>query len=95
MHPARHKGNRQLQRRADSDVNLGVLLFAFFELYGQRLNYTDVGLSVRDGGFYYNKVRRSGLGRFVTVIHMTGASSCEIWYPGSHSACSTHYDVEH
>ena len=36
-------------------MNLGVLLLEFLQLYGHRLNYETTGISVRDGGRYYNK----------------------------------------
>ena len=42
----------------DPEENLGTLLIEFFELYGRNFNYDDVGLSIRRGGFYYNKVAR-------------------------------------
>ncbi|KAG0345868.1 hypothetical protein BG004_002897 [Podila humilis] len=37
--------------------NLGVLFLEFFELYGTCFNYSKVGLSVSDGGFYFDKIR--------------------------------------
>ncbi|EDO40179.1 predicted protein, partial [Nematostella vectensis] len=37
------------------DHNLGVLLIEFFELYGNNFNYVNTGISVRDGGSYFNK----------------------------------------
>ncbi|WVO14869.1 hypothetical protein L204_102508 [Cryptococcus depauperatus] len=47
-------------RRAEINpqANLGTLLIEFFELYGRNFNYNDVGLSVRRGGFYFNKASR-------------------------------------
>jgi non-canonical poly(A) RNA polymerase PAPD5/7 len=47
-------------RRGEMDPtkNLGVLVMEFFEFYGIHYNYTDVGISLRDGGTYYNKFRR-------------------------------------
>lgn len=42
--------------RADSeDVNLGVLLTEFFELYGRNFNYQKVGIRVDNGGSYFSK----------------------------------------
>jgi non-canonical poly(A) RNA polymerase PAPD5/7 len=38
--------------------NLGVLVMEFFELYGLHFNYDDVGISLRDGGTYFNKRQR-------------------------------------
>jgi non-canonical poly(A) RNA polymerase PAPD5/7 len=35
--------------------NLGVLLMEYFELYGKNFNYARVGISVRDGGYYFPK----------------------------------------
>lgn len=42
----------------DPSKNLGVLVMEFFELYGCYFNYQEVGISVRDGGSYYNKAQR-------------------------------------
>lgn len=44
-------------RPSEVNKNLGVLLTEFFELYGRHFNYEDIGISVRDGGHYYKKVR--------------------------------------
>lgn len=38
--------------------NLGVLLIEFFELYGHYYNYEKAGISIRDGGTYFDKVAR-------------------------------------
>lgn len=35
--------------------NLNVLLLEFFDLYGRRFNYDDVGISLLDGGSYFKK----------------------------------------
>ncbi|KAF8163696.1 hypothetical protein B0H34DRAFT_652140 [Crassisporium funariophilum] len=47
-------------RRAeiDPEKNLGVLVMEFFELYGHHFNYDEVGISLRDGGTYFNKRQR-------------------------------------
>jgi non-canonical poly(A) RNA polymerase PAPD5/7 len=47
-------------RRGEMDPtkNLGVLVLEFFEFYGLHFNYQEVGISLRDGGTYYNKTRR-------------------------------------
>jgi len=44
-------------RRAahSSGTNLGVLLLEFLHLYGQSFNYSEVGISVREGGRYLRK----------------------------------------
>jgi non-canonical poly(A) RNA polymerase PAPD5/7 len=42
----------------DPSKNLGVLVMEFFELYGVHFNYQDVGISLRDGGTYFNKSSR-------------------------------------
>ncbi|KAF9923630.1 hypothetical protein FBU30_006353 [Linnemannia zychae] len=39
----------------DPEDNLGVLLIEFFELYGLCFNYSQVGLSVANGGSYFTK----------------------------------------
>lgn len=48
----------QLHPRTDAtleDINLGVLLIEFFELYGRKFNYMQTGIRIRDGGKYINK----------------------------------------
>ncbi|KAK4685567.1 non-canonical poly(A) RNA polymerase PAPD5/7, partial [Tremellales sp. Uapishka_1] len=47
-------------RRSELDPmeNLGTLLIEFFELYGRNFNYDEVGISIRKGGFYFNKRSR-------------------------------------
>jgi non-canonical poly(A) RNA polymerase PAPD5/7 len=52
MHPKIRRGE------VDPSRNLGVLIMEFFELYGLYFNYQDVGISIRDGGTYYNKQER-------------------------------------
>ncbi|KAI6008653.1 hypothetical protein EDC04DRAFT_2548257, partial [Pisolithus marmoratus] len=52
MHPKIRRGE------IDAGKNLGVLVMEFFELYGQRLNYEEVGISVREGGVYFSKRQR-------------------------------------
>lgn len=52
MHPKIRRGEM------DPSKNLGVLVMEFFELYGCYFNYHEVGISVRDGGSYYNKAER-------------------------------------
>lgn len=42
-------------------MNLGSLLLEFFTLYGYEFNYYDIGISVRKGGFYFNKKERDWL----------------------------------
>ncbi|XP_064546935.1 non-canonical poly(A) RNA polymerase protein Trf4-1-like [Drosophila montana] len=38
-----------------AQANLGVLLLEFFELYGIRFNYAQIGISIRHGGCYNRK----------------------------------------
>ncbi|ORY25169.1 hypothetical protein BCR39DRAFT_471705 [Naematelia encephala] len=45
----------------DAEKNLGTLLVEFFELYGRNFNYDYVGLSIRRGGFYFDKRARGWL----------------------------------
>jgi non-canonical poly(A) RNA polymerase PAPD5/7 len=52
MHPKIRRGE------IDADKNLGVLVIEFFELYGCYFNYEETGISVRDGGTYFNKKQR-------------------------------------
>jgi len=55
-------GKLQLQTRAEgrmANVNYGVQLLEFFELYGMNFNYSRAGISVVDGGKYVQKERDS------------------------------------
>jgi non-canonical poly(A) RNA polymerase PAPD5/7 len=52
MHPKIRNGE------IDPEKNLGVLIMEFFEYYGLYFNYNDVGISLRDGGTYFNKAHR-------------------------------------
>ncbi|KAJ7193808.1 hypothetical protein GGX14DRAFT_576877 [Mycena pura] len=52
MHPKIRYGH------IDPDLNLGVLVVEFFELYGTRFHYDEVGISVRNGGSYFGKRQR-------------------------------------
>lgn len=47
-----HRRNLETMR---ADVNLGVLLIEFFELYGRKFNYMHTGIRIKDGGRYINK----------------------------------------
>lgn len=38
--------------------NLGHLVVGFFHLYGSKFNYEHVGISVREGGYYFSKYSR-------------------------------------
>jgi len=42
-------------------TNLGVLLLEFFELYGLRFNYTQIEISIAEGGCYVQRNNRSPL----------------------------------
>ncbi|KAH9952027.1 hypothetical protein B0H21DRAFT_10348 [Amylocystis lapponica] len=55
MHPKIRRGE------IDPSRNLGILVMEFFELYGCYFNYSEVGISLRDGGTYYNKAERGWL----------------------------------
>jgi non-canonical poly(A) RNA polymerase PAPD5/7 len=52
IHPKIRRGE------IDPSKNLGVLVMEFFEYYGCYFNFNEVGISVRDGGSYYNKAQR-------------------------------------
>jgi len=41
--------------RKEKDVNLGVLLMEFFELYGRNFNYQKIGVKIKNGGCYVSK----------------------------------------
>ncbi|KAF9065446.1 hypothetical protein BDP27DRAFT_1404788 [Rhodocollybia butyracea] len=70
-------------RRAemDADKNLGVLLIEFFELYGSYFNYENVGISVRDGGTYFNKRQRGWYNDNSNYRGKGGASTLSIEDP--------------
>jgi non-canonical poly(A) RNA polymerase PAPD5/7 len=55
MHPKIRRGE------IDPEKNLGVLVMEFFEFYGHHFNYGEVGISVKDGGTYFNKHQRGWL----------------------------------
>ena len=52
MHPKIRAGE------INPSENLGVLVMEFFELYGHYFNYDNAGISLRDGGTYFNKTAR-------------------------------------
>ncbi|KAI0005940.1 hypothetical protein BJV74DRAFT_760958 [Russula compacta] len=52
MHPKIRRGE------IDPLRNLGVLVMEFFEFYGLYFNHHEVGISLLDGGTYFNKVQR-------------------------------------
>ena len=43
----------------DPMKNLGILLIEFFELYGLVFNWEDLGISIREGGSYFDKRDRN------------------------------------
>lgn len=48
----------QLHYREDvrsPNINIGVLLIEFFELYGRHFNYLKTGIRIKDGGCYVAK----------------------------------------
>lgn len=48
----------QLNPREDAtnpDVNLGIMLIEFFELYGRHFNYLNTGIRIKEGGAYVRK----------------------------------------
>lgn len=48
----------QLHYRDDvcsPNINIGVLLIEFFELYGRHFNYLKTGIRIKDGGCYVAK----------------------------------------
>ncbi|KAJ3781377.1 hypothetical protein GGU10DRAFT_366944 [Lentinula aff. detonsa] len=75
MHPKIRRGE------IDADQNLGVLLLEFFELYGSFFNYENVGISVRDGGTYFNKRQRGWYNDSSNYKGKGGASSLSIEDP--------------
>ncbi|KAJ4482901.1 hypothetical protein C8J55DRAFT_548867 [Lentinula edodes] len=75
MHPKIRRGE------IDADQSLGVLLIEFFELYGSFFNYENVGISVRDGGTYFNKRQRGWYNDTSNYKGKGGASSLSIEDP--------------
>ena len=52
------------------DINLGVLLIEFFELYGKCFNYNNVGIRLVGNGSYFNKENVSTVARcIVAKVH--------------------------
>ena len=47
-------------KNPEEDVNLGVLLIEFFELYGKKFNYDNVGIRLVGNGSYFNKEKVLG-----------------------------------
>uniref|UniRef100_A0A2P2I1S1 polynucleotide adenylyltransferase n=1 Tax=Hirondellea gigas TaxID=1518452 RepID=A0A2P2I1S1_9CRUS len=45
----------RLDSTSTSNINLGVLLLEFFELYGRHFNYFKTGIRVKEGGAYISK----------------------------------------
>eukprot|EP01116_Phalansterium_solitarium_P019236 TRINITY_DN530_c0_g3_i1.p1 TRINITY_DN530_c0_g3~~TRINITY_DN530_c0_g3_i1.p1 ORF type:complete len:371 (+),score=134.36 TRINITY_DN530_c0_g3_i1:591-1703(+) len=54
-------GQQQQLRDALQHDDLGLLLTEFFEFYGTKFNYFTTGLSIRDGGCYFQKEARGWL----------------------------------
>lgn len=52
LHPKLQRGEIK------AGFNLGVLLIEFFELYGRLVNYSVVGISIREQGSYYDKNKK-------------------------------------
>ncbi|KAF7319151.1 hypothetical protein HMN09_00251500 [Mycena chlorophos] len=76
MHPKIRFGH------IDPDRNLGVLVLEFFELYGHRFHYDEVGISLRNGGCYFGK-RQRGWGDY--GVGNRRASNLSIEDPGDPS----------
>ena len=47
-------------RKLDHSWNLGVLLLEFFTLYGNTFNFVHTGISISKGGYYFQKLERTG-----------------------------------
>ena len=41
-------------------MDLGKHLMDFLQLYGTKFNYDDIGISIRQGGFYFRKEEWEG-----------------------------------
>jgi DNA polymerase sigma len=54
----------------EKEVNLGVLLIEFFELYGRKFNYLKTGIRIKGDGSYISKEE---------VRHYCKFSSMQIW----------------
>lgn len=49
---------RRYKESGTDNMTLGHHLMEFFHLYGTKFNYDEVGISIREGGFYFKKVQR-------------------------------------
>jgi non-canonical poly(A) RNA polymerase PAPD5/7 len=76
MHPKIRRGE------IDAEKNLGVLVIEFFELYGCYFNYEEAGISVRDGGAYFNKKQRGWYDHYKSNLLSIEdpADSCKLPY---------------
>jgi DNA polymerase sigma len=71
-------GTSDKKRSLTMSWNLGSLLVEFFYLYGISFNYGDVGISIRDGGSYFQKDSRdwsNATGRYINT-HNTAIAQC-------------------
>jgi DNA polymerase sigma len=60
----------------EKEVNLGVLLIEFFELYGRKFNYLKTGIRIKGDGSYISKEEVSfGLKNFKFEQHCRAFSS--------------------
>lgn len=73
MHPKIRQGE------IDPERNLGVLFNEFLELYGKNFNYTDVGISILDGGNFFDR-RMRGWGTMGRMLTLSVEDPCD---PGS------------
>lgn len=62
MQPKERRGEegegRQSEGRRGQGLNLGLLLYSFFDLYGSSFNYNNVSVSIKAKGSYFNKSAR-------------------------------------
>ena len=56
----RQQQQQQQQQQTALAPDLGTLLFDFMNFFGRQLNTRDVGISVRNGGFFFRKRDRPG-----------------------------------
>jgi len=75
--------HRKVDVRKTKNVNLGVLLMEFLELYGRNFNYQRIAVKIKDDGCYANKemlAKELGEGTFLPLLCIEDpiTHSCEI-----------------
>lgn len=83
MHPKIRRGE------IDPSRNLGVLVMEFFEFYGLYFNYHEVGISIRDGGTYYNKAHRGWMDHRQSLLSIEDPADISTSLLNFYAECGT------